>query len=286
MAEASVRIKGMHCATCTGAVKDALLGLEGVSGASVNLATERATVVYDPAVTDIQSVEEAVRSAGYEVAKDEISLTIAGMHCATCATAVKEALESVPGVTGARVNFALGRAAVEYDSRLESRTGLKRAVEKAGYKVLEIEGVMAEKLARQEELRDGLRALYVAAVFAIPVAVISMTYDLLLMDVLDTGVRNIILLALATPVQFYAGLRYYRGAYRALLNKRPNMDTLVVLGTSAAFIYSLIATIDPSLTGTRTSTSTPPRSSSRSSWRANTSSCAPEGPRPRRSSGS
>ncbi len=108
-------------------------------------------------------MEGAVKGAGYEVAQDEISLTIAGMHCATCATAVKEALEGVPGVTGARVNFALGRAAVEYDSRLDSRAPLKRAVEKAGYKVLEIEGVMAEKLARQEELRDGLTALYVAA---------------------------------------------------------------------------------------------------------------------------
>ena len=250
MAEASVRIKGMHCATCTGAVKDAILGLDGVSEATVNLATERATVVYDPSVTDMRSVEDAVKRAGYDVAKDEISLTIAGMHCATCAASVKEALEKVPGVTGARVNFALGRAAVEYDSRLDSRASLKRAVERAGYKVLEIEGVMAEKLARQEELRDGLRALYVAAAFAIPLAVISMSYDFILMDVLDVDLRNLILLALATPVQFYAGLRYYRGAYRALLNMRPNMDTLVVLGTSAAYIYSLVATIDPGLTGT------------------------------------
>ncbi len=249
MAEASVRIKGMHCATCTGAVKDALLGLEGVSDASVNLATEKATFAYDPAVTDMRAVEEAVRKAGYEVARDEITLTIAGMHCATCSTTVKEALEGVPGVTGARVNFALGKASVDYDSRLASRDSLRRAVEKAGYKVLEIEGVMAEKLARQEELKDGLRALYVAALFAVPVAVISMSYDFVLMDVLDTGLRNLILLALATPVQFYAGLRYYRGAYRAMVNLRPNMDTLVVLGISAAFIYSLAATFDPGLTG-------------------------------------
>jgi Cu+-exporting ATPase len=249
LAEASVRIKGMHCATCTGAVKDALLGLEGVSDASVNLATEKATFAYDPSVTDMRAVEEAVRKAGYEVARDEITLTVAGMHCATCSTTVKEALEGVPGVTGARVNFALGKASVDYDSRLASRDSLRRAVEKAGYKVLEIEGVMAEKLARQEELRDGLRALYVAALFAVPVAVISMSYDFVLMDVLDTGLRNLLLLALAIPVQFYAGLRYYRGAYRALMNLRPNMDTLVVLGTSAAFIYSLAATLDPGLTG-------------------------------------
>jgi len=247
--EGSVRIKGMHCATCTAAVKDALEALKGVDDASVNLATEKATFVYDPSMVSMDDIGKAVNAAGYEVARDEVSLTIGGMHCATCSTTVGDALREVPGVVDAKVNFALGKAVVEYDSRVASQALLKQAVEKAGYKVLEVEGVLAEKIARQNELDEGLRDLTVAALFAVPLAFISMTYDLWMTDLLDMQLRNYILFALATPVQFYAGFRYYKGAYRALVNRRSNMDTLVVLGTTAAYGYSLLVTFLPDAIG-------------------------------------
>jgi Cu+-exporting ATPase len=245
--QATLRIKGMHCATCVDTVKEALSSVNGVDEARVNLATEKAVVTYDPEIASMESLEKAVKDSGYEVAKDELTLTIGGMHCATCATTVQDSLEEVPGVFGARVNFALGKALVDFDSSVTSRDALRKAVEESGYKVLEVQGVMAEQLARERELKDAFNALTVAAIFAIPVAVISMTFDLWPEGIISLQLVNFIMLALATPVQFYAGLRYYKGTYWALKNRRANMDTLVVLGTTAAYAYSVIVTLNPSL---------------------------------------
>ena len=247
--EATVRIKGMHCATCTSTVQEALTSLKGVESARVNLATEKATFVYDPSLVKMADVEKAVKESGYEIAKDELTLTIGDMHCATCALTIQDALKEVPGVRDARVNFALGKAVIDYDASTATEAQLRKAVEDSGYKVLEVQGVMAEKLARQKELREGYKALIFAAALGIPIAVISMTYDFWPEGVLSPEVRNYILLALATPVQFYAGLRYYRGTYWALRNRRANMDTLVVMGTSAAWGYSLIVTLFPDWIG-------------------------------------
>jgi Cu+-exporting ATPase len=243
--EATVRIKGMHCATCTETVKDAIAALQGVENARVNLATEKATFVYDPSLVKMVDIEKAVNESGYEVAKDEITLTIGNMHCATCAMTVQDALREVKGVKDAKVNFAIGKAVIDYDSSLASEADLRKAVEESGYKVLEVQGVMAEQIARTQELKAGRKDLLMAALLAIPVAIISMTYEFWPDGLLDEGARNYILLALATPVQFYAGLRYYRGTYWAIRNRRANMDTLVVLGTSAAWAYSLIVTLLP-----------------------------------------
>lgn len=243
--EAVLRIKGMHCATCTDTVREALESLKGVENARVNLATERATFIYDPTLASIDDFEKAVKESGYEIARDEITLTIGDMHCATCALTIEEALKAVPGVRSARVNFALGKAVVDYDSSQVDEKLLRKAVEESGYRVLEVQGVMAEKMARQKELNEGFTALAIAAAFSIPLAIISMSYDFLLMDYVDAQVRNWLMLILATPVQFYAGLRYYRGTYWAVRNRRANMDALVVLGTTSAFVYSLVVTLFP-----------------------------------------
>jgi Cu+-exporting ATPase len=245
--QTTLRIKGMHCATCVDTVRDALSSIEGVSDVRVNLATEKASLAYDPRLVSMEAVEKAVRESGYEVAKDELTLTIGGMHCATCAITVQDSLKEVPGVFDAKVNFAIGKASVDFDASIASKEALKRAVEDSGYKVLEIQGVMAEQIAREKELKEGAIALLVAAVFSIPVALISMTYGLWPSGMLSEEAVHYILLVLATPVQFYAGLRYYKGTYWAFRNRRANMDTLVVLGTTAAYLYSLIVTADPSL---------------------------------------
>jgi len=246
---ANLRIRGMHCATCSETVREAIGSLRGVEDAKVNLATEKAAFVYDPAIVNLEDIEKAVKESGYEVAKDELTLTVGGMHCATCALTIEDALKEVPGVRGAKVNFALGKASVDFDASVASEAVLRKAVEEAGYKVLEVQGVLAEQLARKKELDEGLRALVVAAVFAIPVAVISMSYDLWPEGLMDESLRNYLLLILATPVQFYAGFRYYRGTYWALKNRRANMDTLVVMGTSAAWGYSIIVTLFPDAVG-------------------------------------
>ena len=117
--EATIRIKGMHCATCVDTVKEALMSLKGVENASVNLATEKATFTYDPSLVNMDMVEKAVRESGYEVAKDQLSLTIGGMHCATCAITVQEALDAVLGA---------GRAMLAGEGRIDHQPALSPAV--------------------------------------------------------------------------------------------------------------------------------------------------------------
>lgn len=241
----------MHCATCAETVRASLMTLKGVENARVNLATEKATFTYDPMQVTMDDVERAIKESGYDVAKDEMSLTIGGMHCATCAMTVQDALMEVPGVKEARVNFALGKATVEYDSSFAAESQLREAVEEAGYKILEVQGVMAEQIARRQELKEGYRTLVFAAVLTIPIVAVSMTYDFWPNGFLNASARNFLLLVLATPVQFYAGLRYYRGTYWAIRNRRANMDTLVVLGTTAAWAYSFVATVLPDVVSSR-----------------------------------
>ncbi len=240
----------MHCATCTETVKQALEGVKGIENARVNLATEKATFVYNPTLASLDDAEKAVKEAGYDVARDEISFTIGGMHCATCALTIHDSLLEVPGVVDAKVNFALGKAVVDYDGSVANESQLRRAVEEAGYKVLEVQGVIAEQLARQREIQEGYRILWIAAVLTIPVLVISMTFDFWPKGLMDEQARNYLLMVLSTPVQFYAGLRYYKGTYRAIRNRRANMDTLVAMGTSVAWVYSLLSTLLPEVTGT------------------------------------
>ena len=243
--EASITIKGMHCATCTSVVKEAIDAVEGVSDSAVNLATEKAFVRFDGSRETRERVEEAIRNAGYEVAKDVVTLSVGGMHCAACAQAIEGALSRIPGVREASVNLALGRAIVALDPGRTNRASLVRAIEGAGYSVLGAEGVTAEKLARSDELREGFRMLVISVAFALPVAVISMSSDAIWGEGLDISIRNIVLMLLSLPVQFLAGSRFYSGAYRALLNRRANMDSLVVLGTSSAWAFSAVVTLLP-----------------------------------------
>ncbi|UCE81409.1 MAG: copper-translocating P-type ATPase [Methanobacteriota archaeon] len=243
--ETVIRIKGMHCATCASAVKEAIDALDGVRDARVNLATDRVYVKLDESKVSRKQVEEAIRSAGYEVAKDEVTLSIGGMHCAACARTVEDALGAMPGVQEASVNLALGRAKIAYDSAVVGKADIARTVEKTGYRVLGTEGAAAEKLARAEERREVFRTLVLSIVFTVPIAVISMAPEAILGDTLDASFRNVVLFALSVPVQFVAGRRFYTGAYRALGNRRANMDSLIVLGTMSAWTYSTIVTLLP-----------------------------------------
>ena len=248
--EASMRIKGMHCATCTSTVKKTIDSLDGVIDTNVNLATEKAFVKFDEAKVSRGKIEEAIRSAGYEVVSDEASLAIGGMHCAACVGTIEEALRSIPGVMNASANLATGRATIEYDSAIVRKGDFVRAVEMAGYRVLGAEGVRAERLAKARELREGFRLLLVAAALTLPIAVVSMASETIWGDGLDLQLRNQMLLLLSLPVQFVAGMKFYFGAYWALRNRRANMDSLVVLGTSAAWAYSAVVTLLPGLVAT------------------------------------
>ncbi len=217
----------------------------------MNLAAERASVRYDPAKVSRGDLEDAIAGAGYDILRDSVTFTVGGMHCAACAETIKAALEGTMGVTHVSVNFALGKATAAYDPERVKPQALAKTIEDAGYKVLEVEGVMAERLARQEELRDLRTVLVTAIALAIPIAALSMVPAFGDGQIMQASSRNWLLLVLSLPVQFYVGLRYYRGFYSALRNRRANMDTLVVLGTSSAWTYSALVTLLPDVLGSQ-----------------------------------
>ncbi|GAA5512357.1 copper-transporting P-type ATPase [Deinococcus carri] len=250
-------VQGMTCASCVGRVERGLNKVEGVERASVNLATERATVTYDPEQTTPQALMAKVKDIGYEPLVGEADLSVQGMTCASCVARVERALRKVDGVLDASVNLATERASVRYLPSSVSMGQLKAAVQAAGYAVLESEAGRdrsdQEREAREREVRSLKRAVTFSAVFAIPLLILamlpmlSMPFHMWLAERVDTRVLNWVMLALALPIQFGPGLRFYRLGWKSLKNRAPDMNALVMIGTTAAFLYSLVATVAPGI---------------------------------------
>ena len=243
--EVSLPITGMTCASCVRRVERGLSKVEGVTGASVNLANERATVSYDPGKASLETLRQAVERAGYGVRREEASLPIKGMTCASCVRRVERGLSKVPGVETVAVNLATERATVGYVPGAASREDLRAAVERAGYEVgeeLPAEGADAEAARRDRELRD-LRLKFGVS---LGVGLLLMAAMLLPLPFAHERLYPVMWL-LSTPVQFWAGWRFYRGAWAAARHGSSNMNTLVAVGTTAAYAYSTVVTFLPGL---------------------------------------
>jgi len=240
---------GMTCANCVAAVERNSKKVEGVSEAVVNFSTEKVTLTYDPAVAQPQSVIERIERAGYQVPVATLELPITGMTCANCVATVERTLnKKVPGILEAAVNFATEKATVKYIPGAVSRAEMVAAVERAGYGVVQAgsdeELVDAEKLAREQEIRDQTRKLWVGVAFTLPLFLLSMGRDFgLVGDWAHATWVNYLFWLLATPVQFYTGWDYFVGGYKSLRNKSANMDVLVAMGSSAAYFYSIVVTV-------------------------------------------
>ncbi|ACB34102.1 heavy metal translocating P-type ATPase [Leptothrix cholodnii SP-6] len=233
-----LQVLGMTCASCVSRVEKTLRAVAGVRQASVNLATETATVSGDPGL-DTQALAAAVRKAGYDVGTRSFKLQIEGMTCASCSGRVEKALRKVPGVTSAVVNLATEQASVEGLSGLSAAV-LKAAVERAGYAVRDA-SALAEPAAASR-----LPAWWpVAAGAALTLPLVApMLLALLGIDAMLPGWLQLLL---ATPVQFWLGARFYKAGAKALLARSGNMDLLVALGTSAAYglsVYLLLRHAD------------------------------------------
>ena len=190
-----------------------------------------------------------MKSAQESANQKQITLPITGMTCANCAATIQRTLEKkVAGVVGATVNFASEKARVEYDPAQVSRRDLVEAIEKIGYSVTEggPDGLEdRERAARQAEIQAQTYKFWIGLAFSLPLFVLSMTRDFGLLGAwADASWVNVLMLALATPVQFYVGWDYYAGAFNALRNRSANMDVLIAMGSSAAYFYSIPVTVD------------------------------------------
>jgi len=238
-AKAGIEVGGMTCSTCALTVQKALAETEGVSRADVSFASEKATVEYDPARTDLASITRAINQLGYTARTQKTTFSVTGMSCASCVSRVEKSLQGLPGVVSVSVNLASNRAVVEHTGDADI-AGMLRAVADAGYKM---EMVTAEEgradAASQREM-TGLRNQFI---FSLCVAVVVMALSMT--TLLDYTWKPYLLWALATPVQFWAGLRFYRGAWGALKHRAADMNTLIAVGTSAAYLYSVAVVLFP-----------------------------------------
>ncbi|ANY80587.1 copper-translocating P-type ATPase [Microvirga ossetica] len=249
-----IPIQGMTCASCVGRVEKAIRSVAGVTAANVNLATERAHVEFAPATADPVAVADAIRAAGYEPSAQSLDLTIEGMTCASCVNRVEKALERVPGVIEANVNLATERASVRYLGGSDVAGRLIAAVEQTGYgaKLRQDSTVTDhERAAREAEIAGLQHALLLAAVLTLPVFILEMGSHFVpaihdwVMGTLGHRTSWYLQFALTTLVLFGPGLRFFRKGIPALLRRAPDMNSLVVLGTSAAYAYSVVATFLP-----------------------------------------
>ncbi|BBL80345.1 copper-transporting P-type ATPase [Rubrobacter xylanophilus] len=240
-------VTGMTCASCANRVEKALARAPGVSSANVNFAAEKASVEYDPEETDPDRLVRAVEEAGYGARTRKASFGVTGMSCASCVGRVERALRRVPGVLEVSVNLAAERASVEYLPGTVELEDLERAVEGAGYGVVREEEEESFEDVHEREYRKLRNDFLWAAGLTTFIVLGSLPMIFGFEPPVPRGWLNAGLLLLATPVQFWAGRRFYRSAWGALRHGQANMSTLVVLGTSAAYLYSAIATFAPQL---------------------------------------
>ncbi len=250
-----IPISGMTCASCVARNEKALQRLAGVSKANVNFATEKATVTFDPAQVDVGRLTATIEQAGYDVPLVTETLVIGGMTCASCVARNEKALRRVPGVVKADVNLATEKATVEYLPGVASRDDLVAAVRRAGYEVAAparrtadgATGEIADEiedpdaLARRTAYLRLRRKVVVGAVLSALVFMGSMGFAF----VPAWLTNGWVLWALATPVQFWVGRQFYRAALAAARHGGTTMDTLVALGSSAAYFYSAAGVLFP-----------------------------------------
>ncbi len=260
-ARVDLPLEGMSCASCAARIEEGLARVEGVAQAAVNFAAERATVQFDPTRTDVEHLVRAVRDLGYGVATARAVIPIRGISCASCVNTIEGALRSTPGVLAAAVNFASERVTADYLPGQTDVAALRRAIEGVGYEALAPEVGEAppdrEREARQREIRILRRKFLVGAVLTLPVLLGTLPHMLppaaawLHRSVpaawpLLHGLGNPwLLLAFTTPVQWWVGWQFHRGFWAMLRHRAADMNTLVSVGTNAAYLYSLAVTIFP-----------------------------------------
>ncbi|MCO7248224.1 heavy metal translocating P-type ATPase [Halomonas sp. Mc5H-6] len=253
-----IEIRGMSCASCIGRVERALGQLPGVINAQVNLATQKAAIQVE-AGTATTSLFDAIETAGYQPVVESIDIPVIGMSCGSCVSRIERTLTKLPGMVEVSVNLATQKAFVRFLPGTVSLTRIQHAIREAGYEPQDTDAPPPTDNEDQEraELR---RRVVLAAILTIPVVIIAMgkmipTFETLLTSLMSHRGWMGIEWLLTTPVQFYAGARFYRAGYAELRHFNPGMNSLVMIGSSAAYFYSVAALLVPELFPTGTAVS-------------------------------
>jgi Cu+-exporting ATPase len=239
-------ITGMTCANCVATVERNLKKLDGVQTAVVNLSSERATVEFDASKLVLTDVIARVQRAGYGVATGEADLVIKRLADDNDARRLEKALQKLDGVLEAQVTFTTEKARIKYVPTVISQAEIRRAVSAAGFEALELGGDAedAEALAREHEINEQRSLLLIGLLFTVPLFLFSMARDFGLLGMwAHAEWVHYAMWTVATPVQFYVGWQYYVGAYKSLRNGSANMDVLIAMGSSVAYIYSIFITL-------------------------------------------
>ncbi|WP_271397629.1 heavy metal translocating P-type ATPase [Salinicoccus roseus] len=254
MATKTLNIEGMTCASCAQTVEKATKKLQGVTESNVNLATEKLNINFDDSAVSIQDIQAAVDKAGYKAITDTEKKTFAitGMTCASCAQTIEKATRKLDGVLESNVNLATEKMNIQYDASTVSVTDIMDAVSNAGYEAHEdiesSESVDGDREKKQKEIKSLWKRFWISAVFAVPLLYIAMGHlvGAPLPGIIDPAINPaafaIIQLVLTLPVVI-VNRSIYAVGYKTLFRGHPNMDSLIAIGTSAAFLYGIFATI-------------------------------------------
>jgi len=240
-----VPISGMTCVMCSRAVERSIGALPGVRGATVDLARERAAVEFDPSTTSMDDIIGAVRKAGYEVPRDEITVNVGGMTCAVCARNVERTLLRVGGISEARVNLATESVKVAYSGRNPPLSDIRRAVEGAGFGYL---GPVGSKDAgrggsgKKGELRAKLLRFTVGFSVSVPMMLLMYAMRLDLLEVEFSYPVEYLFLAVTAPTFIFVSYPIFKAAFRSLRNRALNMDVMYSMGIGVAFGASILGT--------------------------------------------
>ncbi|KAL4896730.1 E1-E2 ATPase-domain-containing protein [Aspergillus ambiguus] len=263
----TVSIEGMTCGACTASVQSAFNGVDGVLQFNISLLAERAIITHDPVVLAPQKIIDLIDAAGFDAAvvssepqvpisksQSSVTMNLHGLRNAASASALEESLLQ-PGVSSAVVNMAASQITISFDSSVIGIRSLVTTIEAAGYNALLADSddtnAQLESLSKTKEVHEWRRAFFFSLSFAVPVFVINMLLPMYL-PILDFGnvrvvpglyLGDVACLLLTIPVQFGIGKRFYISSYKSLKHRSPTMDVLVMLGTSAAFFYSVFTMV-------------------------------------------
>ncbi|MBI2546403.1 copper-translocating P-type ATPase [Candidatus Woesearchaeota archaeon] len=250
-----VPIRGMHCASCAVTVEKALKKTSGIMAASVNYGTERATVTFDPTKVQETDVYKAINSTGYKAlvapkpATSEraefVRLKVLGMHSPHCVEIVEKALKKLDGIQNVSLNYANERAEIKFDPSHIDLTAIKNAIKGSGYTPIEETGNIAdlEQQARDREMYELKKKFIIGALLS--TVILLGSFPEFFPFVPDFLTNLYVLLILTAPVQFWVGWQFYSSTWVALKNRTADMNTLIAIGTTAAYLYSALVTLFP-----------------------------------------